>query len=395
MYLKTRVLLLLFISSLTFFSCSDDPASIGGDTLPGEDFVDLLALSPDSVQYSSSFLKNKITQATSERVILGRANGNESSILLRFLMNTMPDTIETQFKNDQLNILNVRVDMVPKYTIGEGTYDFNVFRIANSWSSNVTADSLALMGIETGRDLSTNRKISDSLHSFELDTELVKTWLVSESDDTKPEHYGVYLYPTADTKMAVGYQARTSLSTDHFIMNVIIQKKDLTYQDTLVFAPTLDVHVVSGEVPQTTQEMMMMEGGLGINSILSIKLSTLPVYSRINRALLQLTRDASRTTVGNPTNDSLVVRFLVGALDTGVHYDSSSAGFVLMQRNDTKYEGDIAKFVQRWLNGETNYGILISLYNETRSLDQVVLFGPQAVNPADKPKLYVTYTAKK
>lgn len=397
MYLKIRVLLLLLISSLTFFSCSDDPASIGGDTLPGEDFIDLLEVNPDSVQQTSRYLQNKVNLSTADRVVLGRANNLQSSILLRFLLNTMHDTIETQFKNNELNILSARVEMTPTYSLGAAgqTFDFGVYKIENSWSTGVNADSIATKLIIGNTDLASNKDLNDSLHSFTLDFNLVKNWLLAEADTSRPDEYGIYLKPTDNTQKAFGYQAITSSGIYPLMsLDVIIQKKDGTYTDTLIFGPTLDVHVVSEITSSPVQnDALVMKAGLAQSAVMNLTTPQLPPYTTINRALLQLTVDEQRTNLGTPTTDSVIVRFLTGTLDTGVHFDSTQ--IVLMKRSGTKYEGDIATYVQRWHDGETNNGIVLYLFNQAYSLDQLTVYGSNAANPADKPKLYITYTSKK
>lgn len=377
--------MLLLISSLVFSACSDDPASIGGDTLPGDDFVNLLELNPDSVRHTSTALQRKLNLADADRVLLGKANNNEAFFLVRFNFSALNnDTIKTQIKNGELN-LSSTIEMDPDYSIGSTSspFNFSVHKVNSEWTSKTTLEQFQILIIES-TDLSGPKNI-DSLHTFPVNNEIVNNWLLAYADTSKPDQYGILFRPDGNIDRAYGY---TSIN-----LRVVITKKDNSYTDTLTFSPADGANFVTGPAPNIPQGNIALQGGTGYNGAMNFTLPALPAYTTINRALLQLTINENQSHLGTPKTDSLVIRFLTGTADSGVQYDSSQV--ILMKKSGNKYEGDIARYVQRWLNGQNNNGIILSLFNERVSLDQLTLFGSQASDPANRPKLYITYTSKK
>lgn len=396
MYFKIRVLLLVVITSLAFYSCSDDPASIGGDTLPGDDFINIIELNPDSVQASSLIIDNNIIIGTSERGLLGRFNNTEAQLLIDFRTNTMHDTLDAQFRNNELNVTAAWVEMVATYRLGDESapFDFSVHKINSKWDADITPEEFQALMIDN-TDISGTKSLGDSLQTFNISTDVVSAWLIAEADTSKPDEYGILLKPTPSTQKVIGYQALVSVASIRLMsLDVIISKKDGSYTDTLTFGPDNDSYVVQGEVPTFPQENLLLHGGFGVNSVINFSPPEFPHNTTINRAIMQVTVDEAKTFIGSTSRDSLVVRFLTTSLDSGINYDSTSNPAVLV-RTGNKYEGDISRYVQRWLNGTANNGVIVSLLDERISLDQVVLFNEKFVNPADRPKLFITYTSQK
>jgi len=103
--------------------------------------------------------------------------------------------------------------------------------------------------------------------------------------------------------------------------------------------------------------------------------------------------DTTSTLDGNPSSDSLFAQILADSTTKKLTKDSTIV--TILAKKNKIYTGDIAWMVQKWQNGESNQGILLSLWDEYASAARIAFFGSKDPNKALRPKLKIIYMQKK
>jgi hypothetical protein len=68
----------------------------------------------------------------------------------------------------------------------------------------------------------------------------------------------------------------------------------------------------------------------------------------------------------------------------------------ILKRNKNLFSGDITWMVQKWIGKlSDNYGVRLSLADETSSAARIVLYGNKESNPLLRPRIKLVYTQKK
>jgi hypothetical protein len=397
LYIKVRTLFILLLSSVYFIGCSDTPGPVGYSLLDPSDVLSLNELSSDSLTQSSTSVLASVTTGGSSQVLLGKFQETESSVLVRFDFSTMEDTIKTMVNNDSLQVKQAIVKMYAIYYLGDMNlpFDYSVHKINSSWtSSGFTLDSLAGLNYDA-EDVSSNKNIGyDTVYSFDLGNDVMLEWLRHDADTSNAQfaNNGIYLEPTAGTQRIVGFQAISSSTVDTImIIKVVYQKLGSGIDDTLSFVETSDIHIVKGSLIPANSENIFIQGGVAENAKLKFDLPDISPFSIVNSADLTLTYDSTKSYLGSPTPTYLTARFLTDS--ALIQYDSSN--IAILTKSNYQYTGSISGFVQRWINGEKNYGILISFYNEVNIADILTLYSSTTVEKSKRPFLKIKYSTKK
>jgi hypothetical protein len=397
LYFKTHTLYVLLISSIYFVGCSDSPGPVGSSLLNPGDIVSLTELSSDSLGQSSSSVLVKVATGGSSQVLLGKYKETEASFLVQFDFSTLPDTIRSLVNNDSIQIKQALVKMYAVYYLGDKSlpFDYSVHKINNSWtSSGFTIDSLGALSYDA-EDASSNKNIeNDTIYSFNLGINVLSEWFKHEADTTNLQvsDHGIYIEPATGTARAVGFQALSGTPTEPFInISVIYEKLGEGIDDTVAFVASSDIHVVKGNLTPANSENVFIQGGVAVNTRLKFDLPAISPYSIVNSADLTLSYDSTKSDLGTPVPTYLTARFLTDSVR--IQYDSSNVA--LLTKDNYTYTGSISGFVQRWINGEKNEGILISFYNENEIIDLLTFYAGTAAEINKRPLLKIKYSTKK
>jgi hypothetical protein len=325
-----RYVFLIIVSSLAFFSCSDDPSSIGLNNILNEDKFDMKEVSSDTLLQSSSFRKgSEINLGGSSSILLGSYENVKSSILVEFYLSSMADTLLDQILNDSVNVLKAWISSDPIYYIGNknSAFNYSVHNVRSNWGvDGFNKDSLLSLSFD-GEDIATT-KYEDS---FFVNNAAVMSWLKAAADTSLDDNYGILLQPSGAQKI-IGYYTGTSDVYSPFILNIVIQKPD-DYQDTLTFATLNDIHIIEGTVPAAQPGYMFVQGGIPIHSEWDIDVSKIPEKAVINSAVLDVFFDSTKSLRGVPPSDSLIVRFDSATTS----YDSVQIAILI--RDGSKFTG--------------------------------------------------------
>jgi hypothetical protein len=390
---KKLSLLLIGIISIALYSCSENPVSIGLGLLKN-DYVNVKETDSyaDSIKQSSSYAKYTIPITSSTNFLLvGKAANVTASTLVHFYV-ALEDTIKTDLLSGAAKVTYADVTMYPNYVFGDSnlSMDFSVNKISYNWTSaGVDADSINALGIDP-TDLSTNRVITDTVVTFNLDKSYVLDILKYASDSTLGTDHGLYFKPTSNSKKVVGFNSVSTSTSTYNVLRVVIEKSG-DYSDTLSFTPLDETSIVTGTLPAVSKEDIVVQSGLVINSNLLFDATSLPKNSLINYANLTFTVDTVATIVGSNYYNALAVKLLTDS--SARVYDSTQA--IYLTRTGNTFQGNIASYVQSWVDKGTNEGLLIQSGSQYNGLELFVLKGSNASNLALRPRLQITYTERK
>jgi hypothetical protein len=384
---KKLLLLLIGIIAITLYSCSENPVSVGIGLLKN-DYLNVKEIDSyaDSMKQSSSYAKYTIPiTGSASSLLIGKAANVSGSYLAEFSI-SLADTIETDILDGAAVVTYAGVSLYPNYFFSDSTrsMDFTVNRISYDWTAaGVDADSINALGLIKA-DLSSNRIFSDSLVTFNLDKSYVLNILKYASDSTLGIDHGIYFNPTSNSQKVVGFNPSTTT-----LQVVIVKSGD--YIDTLSFLTGRESSIVSGTLPVVSSEDILVRAGLVINSRLLFNVSAIPPNTLINYANLTLTLDTVATIVGSNYLNTLTVLLLTDS--SARAFDSTQT--ITLSRSGNTFQGNIAAYVQSWIDKGVNEGLLIQVTSQIDGLELFAIKGSNAASRALRPRLQITYTGKK
>lgn len=371
-------------------NCSDEPTSIGKGGLPDEDLIDFLTINSaeDSLSQSSSYFHKVIQLGTAERILLGKHDNVEASLLMKYQI-SLADSLKNDILNNSINVVSSEMEFYQTYRFGEESaqFDFTVHKINSNWSVGFSEDSIAFLSFDA-EDLSGQKSVNDSITTSVISNQLILDWMRIAADTNLQDDNGVFIKPTGNTFKVLGYQALTTAFTNLPVVKVVIEKPGV-YMDTLTFPSTLDVGVVEGSLPPVSVENIPLRAGYIINSTLSFILPDLHENIIVNNAELLLKLDTLETIVGSQFTNALFAHFLFDSSNT----DSISSP-VTLSRSEDFFVGNITGFVREWVSGNNN-GLLIATASPATGVELFSIKGSNAFNITDRPLLKINYTKLK
>ncbi len=386
-----KFLLLFSLSILLFNACTEKISDAGDMLIPPADEFNIVKFNSDSnsIVFSATSYEQKIDLGASPRVLLGKFEDIKSTALLKFFI-FLPDTLKDPLTNNQVNIIDSWVEIPLNYQIGDtnSTLNFTAHKINNFWlPADYNADSLSQLQYEQN-DIASIREVSDSLITFGVASDVVMQWLKKKVNDTLPENNGLVLIPDDASTKIVGFQGLSnSPDFKEPVMRIVVQSTGGT-QDTITGQSNGDVHVITGTSSMPLADRIYLQSNFTIRTKFVLDHKVFPADAVINKATLTFFIDTVNTQYGTVLSDSIMVQALSDSVSNKVN-----TGFRThyLAKKGNIYFGDISTSLQNWINGKDNQGFVLRLSDEKRSLNKVVLFGP---NSSLKPRLIVYYTDK-
>jgi len=386
-----------FIAILTIFiSCNDDPTSVGSQLIPGGDYLDFQIVDSfiDTLEQNSYYFLDNIDLKRSSTILVGKNDDIESWMLMRFYM-LFPDSVLAPLQVDSLNVLSTYIELRPNYIFGElnESFGFTVHRVFDAWTpSGFNKDSMSSL-IYDPSDYSANMNITDTVITFDIDSDLVLDWIKRTYDLERPENHGIVFIPTPNSKRIFGFPGYDAYSTEFLPRLATVVEKPGVFVDTVFSIPFSDVHAVRGSIPIGNPENIILQGGLSTRGSIQFDVDDVPIHSIVNRATLQLFVDSLETVNGTIASDSVgVMIFKDNSLKTLL--DSTVTQYLVRDSGAVYYEGEVTKLVQEWINGEDNQGFRIHLSDESRAVNKIAIKGSNTADPALRPRLKIIYSKK-
>lgn len=388
----------LLSAVLIFSSCENDPISLGKDILPDDDFLNVVEVNSTDGnwgQTTSYYKTDSLNLGRSQRLLLGKIDGNiEASFLIKFFI-FIPESVYNPLLVDSINVLKSWIELDPSYKIGNtnSSFNFTVNEVYEYWQfNNFTEDSLNNLSIGSEDMKVSQAEISDTLFSFEVNKDLVQAWMDVRVDTTlSRKNNGLYFHSNSD--YAIGFPASNGTIYGFTPRLYIELEKPGSFIDTLLTEIVSDdVHIVKGSVIEPPQNEIILQAGLGQRGALKFDLTNIPKNVVLNKAVLEINIDSSKSLFGNPSTDSLAVYFYS---DEELKTIDNQVRVRYLVRNGYKYSGQVETVVQNWINGKENNGIELRLSDEVRGLTRSVIYGSDFSDSSLKPKLTLVYAELK
>lgn len=391
MKLKFIFSLAIILLAVLIISCSDEPSSLGIELIGSENIsAKIFDTSVDSSTQTSSYFKKVIALGNTDWVLVGKYEDIKASTLLRFVFG-LPDSLKTAVTDGSINVIDSWINLTTRYvyTDSMAAMNFTVHKVNSSWSAaSFTIDSLFKLNYEPD-DVSSQFNISDTLYTFHIENSLPLAWMKNSIDKTVESNFGIYLDPTASSAKVVGFQAFTALSSEAAKLFVVIEKPGV-YVDTINGFIAADISLVDRpNLPTLTDGLICTQSSVTVASKLTFNLENVPTGIVINKAELFITPDTLASIKGSQFPNNLRVSYLRYADSLNTEGNPSFLNF-----SNNKYSGDITVFVRNWINRKQNYGLLIESGSFTSGLELFVLKGSNYSDPAERPRLKITYTIK-
>ena len=392
---KTYVLyLFLFISAgISLVGCSDNPSSLGKDLIKerGVGVVDT-SFSQDQAYVKSSFYKpdTAIALGASQYLLVGKTSNVEAWSLIKF----NPQLSGTSYDPDSFSIVSAKLTLTTVYKIGDTTQYFaaNVHRITSGWSAyTFTADSLSSLQYEGNIGFVVD---SVSTTTFDLNASVVMDWFRWSIDTSlASKNLGIILEPASGCSKLVGYQAITTSSTTHPVLQVIVQKNNSAYNnyhDTLTYNSYSDVHVVKETKKTVADDKIVIQNGLPILGKLWFDISQIPAGVIINQVILSLTKDTVNSVHSSLFSDLLTAYFISDSSTNTVNSSYTAS----LASGTGVYSGDITNIVSEFYKEKKNIAIQIYPSTSIDGVDITTLYGSKYSDITKRPKLTIIYTKK-
>ncbi|MFC2103008.1 hypothetical protein ACFLSS_01120, partial [Bacteroidota bacterium] len=344
----------------------------------------------DTLSQSSSFFKKVIPLGFSSKILLGKRGNTEASVLMRFAF-AINDSMKDDFLEDRININNAYIELIPSYTYTDtlAPFDFSVHKINNNWSlTEFTGDSLDNLSYEND-DLSSNKNFTDSLYTFNLDNDLISSWIKFSIDTSLGKNFGIYYKPDMGTGKIIGFEAFTFTSTDAAKLKVIVEKPG-SYIDTISGFIFGDVSAVKTEDPMNTTGKIVVQASSTLQSKLFFDLSTIPKNIIINRADLIIQEDTLNSVIGTGFGTNLSVYMITDA-DSNIVDESSG---VILAESANVFSANITDIINFWYSGGENSGMIIRSASIIDGLNLIALKGSGYQVESERPRLKIVYTSR-
>lgn len=384
-------LALLILVPFLFTACSDDPSLLGSDLLNQDNIiVSKLDSFTDSLSQKFESHQAKLSLGSSEVLLVGKDANVESQILLAFYFSVSSKYLADLDSN--LTFVSADISLTRTYFFGDTLKPFNVgiHQITSSWNSLFTSDSLPKLSYNAS-SVVLSQKNEGTAYSFSVNPNLAKDWFKAAKDTSLGTNYGVLLKPNGTCRFT-GFAASTSY-TDVPTIKIVVKKTSAyeTYQDTLTYNGSVDVHLIQGTFPEASNKTLTIQSGTGVQGKLWFDLSKLTEDAIANTAILTLNIDTLSMKVGSSFTDGLLVYQIANSTT-----DSTSSQFVIpLSHSGNTYTGDVKDIINNSIFPKNNFGMLIMPSYQVKGIENFALFNGNALNGDLKPRLTITYSQKK
>lgn len=389
---------LIGIIIFSLSSCSENPSITGFNLLNPIDSLLVKrfdSTSDSAFSYHKELIQPDILGGT-RRILVGKYDDLKAYSLIRFIIG-LSSEMKDAVKNSNIVINSARIKMNPVYKFGDTTsnvFNFQVkeiFTFFDEYKFNI--DSLKSGRYEIESENIVIRNIDDdTLYYSELNPEKVLNWFKLIAADSSRKLQGILLEPDPSTTYIRGFAS----SNAYYLGDPIVLEVVATYNnktDSLKYFVDADLHVVEKTSPINFDETkLVLQSGLKQKSFIFFDISLVPKSAIVNSAYLRLYPDTLQSKFGTSYQDSLFVQYITDSSNISI---DSAVTFVLTKKNQGYYEGQINFFVQKWIDNNSNRGLLLSTRDPDGGVEQFVFYGPKSAIISKRPQLIINYTFKK
>lgn len=381
----------VLITFLSFNGCSDDSTLIGADLIPDKVELRQLNTQENQIPQNSYTFRTVENFATASRLLLGKYEDIASLCLMKYNI-YFDEDLRAMYDDGELRVKSATIHLTTNYHFGDTTQSFLIeniagYEITDNWAlEEVTIDNMP--GYASDNKI-INTEMTDSTLIFDLDPDFVQQW-VEAVDDTNTADYGLLLKAEAFTNNIIGFQAFTEDTATKPYLEIVYENTNTLEETTFAYNIYMDLHVVDAFTPRMEEQDMFVQAGVTLHSRLAFDLSVLPENININRAVLHIQTDTTKTTFGTSYADNVQTYFISEIESDSVLIGDENLSTTL-KREGSEYTGDVTTIIYRMIVDKEYPGLLLTSYGEAVGLGKIHLYGSNAPD-ALKPYLTITYT---
>lgn len=381
----------LVLLSIITFNCADDPSSLGlGFIPPGETTgVRTFDSYVDTLPIISTNIKKYINTSQSPYLMVGRSGSYDSKAILRFsALSSNYDSAVVNYAKINLKYKNYYFPYTAMDSLGQISFD--VFTIQYKIDPfTITIDSVNSMTFGTTPIGSyTGTPTFDSADvSFNLDAATVKGWLDFAADtNSSIKNYGIVMIPNGGSRTIKGFNSAVTASSLRPEIEISVTKNGVT--DTITSNLCQSTSLVNTSF-LPNPEIFNIQSGVAFDQIMRFDLSRLASTVILNDVQIFLTLDSANSKLNN--NSYKIIKPYVISDTAGLVLEPSSIESKIV---NNQYMIRIINPFQRWVQGQTNYGILLAAKKDFENLDLYSFYDMTASDPNKRPRVIIKYTPR-
>lgn len=385
-------------SLLALFSCNELPTDVGFNLINDTITVKVLSSDTSRIIYKSEVIATSPSVVNASILFCGSSNETQALSIIRFAF--VPDTLSYLTEND---IISAKFFIYPtRYALGDtnnANFGFTVKKVENYWSVNSNLDSVSVPGFFS-RDVGSYNgaiQLKDTMNSVSLDLEkkLITEWLQLRPDTNAAViNWGIALIPNQNSNVIYSFGGEgvgNSTPTKIPLIQVIYKDKN-SKLDTFYLYSALNASFL--KYPKTTDDEIVIQGGLDVRTNLYFDISQIPKLASISKMELELTLNKEKTVLGNDSlKDVFRIDFVSDSLGAhGNYYYYASK----IDSNSSIYRCPSVTSAAVLWNRFDGKGILqirpSDFAAQYQKLDKLVFYGINDPDPIKRPKVKIVYT---
>ncbi len=391
-----------FLALILLVSCADDPTSIGANIIPDSDHfvVDTLDSYSNNMDIEFDVYRDEdVTNGSSSALLIGKYNNVVSTALIKYYI-YLPDSIYNPMESDfnNINVLDAWIEFTKYSSWGDTLQDFQFegFAVTEDWTdADITRSELEVLvnteAIDYSSDLASNTGfINSDTISVNLDTDIVYEWMKNSVDEDAAVNNGIYLRSKTGNELMYGFYAISSSDVVNISKLKMVVEYPGEFVDTITATVANDVHIIEGTPYEQSENRVVIQGAFPTRSAVKFDINSLPVGAVVNKAVMEFSIDSVNSVEGSVESDNYIGTFYVAPDSADTDY-----GLVLFSRESNRVSGDITSYVQRWVSGLDNHGFRLSLYDETSTINKIVIYRENIDVSYLKPRVLITYTIQR
>jgi len=400
-FLAVCVSLIIALSIITN-GCADDPTSLGlkfippGETTGVKIFDSRIDTMPVTFSSLRRYINTSSNNSRSGNLMIGQSNNNYSSKgLIKFT--SLDANHDSATVNSATLTLTYRNYYFPLSTMDSlAQVAFDVYTV----SQNINYDQFTVDSIQTGTFGTTSQGSYTGMPTADtqkitisLNTSMVKDWLEYAANSNYPVvNNGIVLSPNNSSAALKGFYSALSSNANVRPTLTIISTK-LGHTDTLVARDGVTLSLITG-TPASINGIFPVQAGICYTEILKFDVNKIPANATINDVQIYFTLDSINSKFTSQTVKTIVPAYLTDTTGFSAEGLPNFYNGNPVASNSNQYVFRIIYPFQRWLNGQTNYGISLTAYNQNQNLDLFYFYNSSASDITRRPYIIVKYTPR-
>lgn len=431
----TKTALIYLIPGILFFTliggCNEQPTELG--MILHQDTIVLEGFSTPEYKFITDYEAFRVHETYLQSAFLtGKAGEVEASTLMQIGFDQRPDTLDYLTEED---IIEAKLNIYANdYVFGNEQSPqlaFDVKRVERQWhpKSNfvdstgvdyskvfTTWDSLFVSPAnyfgETVGFYSGSIDVDDSLSRI-LQLSIDPSYIIElfrtdgSNEQPHPENWGFGLVPREESNVVhqfnfygVGDDINKddgTLRTPHF--RVIYNSKEGTVDTLKIYVETAAQFCTS---PPPASKRFVLQSGDNWRTSINFNIDSIPVLAGIVKADLEIFYDSENSFYGSSGQDSIInLAWVSDTVSSTLYSDLTYTGYRVDSTN-SYYFPSIGSSYEWWLRTNAHRSLVLLPYQYTSDvqdrnaepfhIDRLSFFGPEAEDPAKRPKLRVIYS---